>query len=106
MHSRLTILAAALVADAYGVEASLELWLCIIPLSVIASAMPISINGWGIREAVVVALATTMGVSAADALLVSMTLGVLNLIASLPGALLMLQRGRRRLGMISPTLQK
>jgi uncharacterized membrane protein YbhN (UPF0104 family) len=101
-----TVLAAALVADAYGVEASLELWLCIIPLSVIASAMPISINGWGIREAVVVALATTMGVSAADALLVSMTLGVLNLIASLPGALLMLQRGRRRLGMISPTLQK
>lgn len=85
-----TVLMAALTAKAYGLNASLELWMSIIPLSVIASAMPISINGWGVREAAIVFLAATMGVPAADALLVSMTLGVLNMIASLPGAVVML----------------
>lgn len=85
-----TVLVAALTARAYGLDASLELWMSIIPLSVIASAMPISINGWGVREAAIVFLAATMGVPAADALLVSMTLGVLNMMASLPGAVVML----------------
>lgn len=84
---------AALVAKAYGVEDSLPLWLSIIPLSIIASAVPISINGWGVREATIVALAAPLGVPAAEALLVSMTLGGLNMIASLPGAAVML-RGR------------
>lgn len=101
-----TVFMAALTAKAYGVDASLELWMSIIPLSVIASAMPISINGWGVREAAVVFLAATMGVPAADALLVSMTLGVLNMIASLPGAFVMLHGRRGRLGMISPPPQR
>lgn len=82
---------AALVARAYGVDDSLPLWLSIIPLSIIASAVPVSINGWGVREASIVALAAPMGVPAAEALVVSMTLGLLNMIASLPGAAVMLR---------------
>jgi hypothetical protein len=41
-----------------------------------------------------------MGLPAAEALLVSVTLGVLNMIASLPGAVVILQGRRARLGMI------
>ena len=61
---------------------------------VIAAAIPISINGWGVREAAIVVLAAPLGVPAAQALLVSLTLGVLNAIASLPGVAVMLS-GRR-----------
>jgi len=83
------VLAAALTAAAYGVDASLAVWFSIIPVSLIATAVPISINGWGVREAVIVALAAGHGIAAADALVVSITLGVLNVVASLPGAYLL-----------------
>lgn len=87
----LSVVIAALAARAYGVDASLRLWVSVVPLAVIASALPISINGWGVREATIVALAAPLGVSATDALLVSITIGALNMIASLPGALVMLR---------------
>ena len=93
IHS-IAVLAAALTAAAYGIDASLRIWLPIVPLSVIASAVPISINGWGVRETVIVALGAGYGLVAADALLVSLTLGALNLVASLPGAYLMLRAPR------------
>lgn len=89
------VLTAVLVAAAYGIDASLELWLAVIPLSLLVSMLPVSVNGWGVREASVVMLAAPFGVPAVEALLVSLTLGVLNLVASLPGALLVL-KGRRR----------
>ncbi|MGH8706195.1 MAG: lysylphosphatidylglycerol synthase domain-containing protein, partial [Burkholderiales bacterium] len=87
--------AAAVTAAAYGIDPSLKIWLSIIPMSIIASALPISINGWGVREAVIVGLAAAHGIAQADALLVSLTLGALNVIASLPGAYLLLHHPRR-----------
>jgi len=84
------VIAAAVTATAYGVDASLKIWLSIIPVSLIACAVPVSINGWGVREAVIVGLAAGHGISEADALVVSLTLGVLNVVASLPGAYLMI----------------
>jgi hypothetical protein len=86
----LHVLAASLSAAAYGVNASAALWFAVLPAAIIACAVPVSINGWGVREAVVVTLAGTHGVAAADALLVSVTLGLLNTAASLPGAVLLL----------------
>ncbi|HYL88319.1 MAG TPA: lysylphosphatidylglycerol synthase transmembrane domain-containing protein [Burkholderiales bacterium] len=93
IHS-IAVVAAALTAAAYGIDASLKIWLPIVPLAVIASAVPISINGWGVRETVIVALGAGYGLVAADALLVSLTLGALNLVASLPGAYLLLRAPR------------
>ncbi|HUG79483.1 MAG TPA: lysylphosphatidylglycerol synthase transmembrane domain-containing protein [Burkholderiales bacterium] len=90
----IAVVAAASTAAAYGVNASLMVWLSIIPLSVIASALPVSINGWGVREAVIVALAAGHGVPQVEALLVSLTLGALNVVASLPGAYLLLKQPR------------
>jgi glycosyltransferase 2 family protein len=90
----LNVAVAALAAKAYGIDASIDLWLAVIPLAVLAAAIPISINGWGVREAAIVMLAAPLGVPAAQALLVSLTLGALNAIASLPGVAVMLS-GRR-----------
>jgi hypothetical protein len=55
----------------------------------------VSLNGWGVREGAIVVLAGPLGVPAPEALLVSMTLGVLSMLASLPGAVVLL-RGRGR----------
>lgn len=89
------VMMAVLAAKAYGVDASLTLWLSVIPVSIIASAIPVSLNGWGVREAAIVVLAAPLGVPTAEALLVSVTLGVLTMLASLPGALVLLEgRGR------------
>lgn len=85
----IAVLAAAATAAAYGVEASPLVWLAIIPISLMACALPISVNGWGVREAVIVALAARHGIAEADALLVSLTLGALNILVSLPGAYLL-----------------
>jgi hypothetical protein len=86
----LHVFAASLSAAAYGVNASAAVWFAVLPVAIIACAVPISINGWGVREAVVVTLAGTQGIAAPDALLVSVTLGLLNTAASLPGAVLLL----------------
>ena len=90
----LTVAVATLAAKAYGIDAPFEIWLAVIPLAIIAAAIPVSINGWGVREAAIVVLAAPLGVPAAQALLVSLTLGILNAIASLPGVAVMLS-GRR-----------
>jgi glycosyltransferase 2 family protein len=87
----LAVVSASLVARAYGVEPSLAVWVSIIPLSVLASAVPVSISGWGVREGAIVLLAGPLGVPPAEALLVSLTIGVLNVAASLPGALVLLR---------------
>jgi glycosyltransferase 2 family protein len=88
IHAIATVVA-ALSAAAYGIDASLATWFAVIPMSVIASALPISINGWGVRESVIVALAHQHGVPQVDALLLSLTLGALNVLASLPGGYLL-----------------
>jgi len=86
------VVVAALVATAYRLDGSLGLWISVIPLAVILSAIPISVNGWGVREATIVVLAQKLGIAPADALLVSVTIGLLNVLASLPGAIVMLRR--------------
>lgn len=92
VHSA-TVTIAVLSARAYGIDASPWLWLVVVPYSIIAAAIPVSVNGWGMREGTIIVLAGSMGVPAAQALLVSVTLGALNMLASLPGAVPAL-RGR------------
>jgi glycosyltransferase 2 family protein len=87
----LAVLIASLVARAYGVEPSLGVWVSIIPLSLLACAVPVSIGGWGVREGAIILLAGPLGVPPAEALLVSLTIGVLNVVASLPGAVVLLR---------------
>jgi uncharacterized membrane protein YbhN (UPF0104 family) len=62
----------------------------IVPLSLLATAIPISIGGWGVRESAFVTGFWLVGVSAPDALALSVLFGILNLLVRLPGALVWL----------------
>ena len=61
--------------------------LAIGPVLLLAHVVPISISGWGVREAAAIALLGMTGVDATSALLVSVMFGVLLMLATLPGAL-------------------
>lgn len=61
-----------------------------IPLLLLAMSVPISVGGWGLREATATALLPTLGWSSEAALALSATYGLTVLVGSLPGALVWL----------------
>ena len=86
----------AMVLATYVLAASLRVELglvdCLLlmqPVALIA-ALPVSIGGWGTREAAMIALFGLIGVPASAALALSVQLGLLNLVATLPGGVLWL----------------
>ena len=56
--------------------------------AMLVSLLPISLGGWGVREATVVALFTALGVAPERALAMSVAFGLLQLAVSLPGGML------------------
>jgi len=74
-------------AHAVQVPLTFLVVLAIGPVLLLAHVFPISIGGWGVREAAAVALLGMTGVDATSALLVSIMFGVLLVLATLPGTL-------------------
>ncbi len=74
----------------------------LLPLALVvllASAVPANIAGWGPREGAAAWAFGAVGLSAAEGVTVAVVYGVLALVATLPGAVIMLAgRGRRRDG--------
>ena len=64
-------------------------------LSVLASVLPISMAGWGVREGAMVALFGLMEVPSLHAMSLSVTFGVLMLLTSLPAGILWLRSDER-----------
>jgi glycosyltransferase 2 family protein len=62
----------------------------VVPLVLIATALPISIGGFGVREGSYVALLADVGISAGDATLLSLLSAAAMALASLPGGLVLL----------------
>lgn len=83
-------LCAFMLANAMGVDIPLIDCVALMPLVMLAITMPISIAGWGVREAVMVHLFTLIGISSTVSILISLQLGLLNILISLPAALLWL----------------
>jgi len=83
----LSIAAIFLAAHAVRVPVTLSIVLAIGPILPLAQALPISVGGWGVREAAAVALLAMTGVDATSALPVSLMFGVLLVLSTLPGAL-------------------
>jgi len=86
---------------AYAIARSLALNVtvteCLIlmqPVTLFAT-LPISIGGWGVREAAVVTFFGLVGVAPSAAILLSVQLGLLAVVLSLPGGLLFLVQRRR-----------
>ena len=82
-------------ALAVGVDTSVLILLPLVPPLLMTMLIPVSVAGWGIREGAAAALWGAAGLQATDGVLLSMAYGVLVLMSSLPGGLVLL-RGRMR----------
>jgi uncharacterized membrane protein YbhN (UPF0104 family) len=79
--------AGAVYAFAEGLRLDLSIWDCLalFPAVILATMLPISFAGWGIREGAMVMLFAFAGVNADTALALSLAFGLAFLAASLPG---------------------
>lgn len=85
----LALLAGATLVLAAGLDVRLRAIDCIalLPAVVLISALPISLAGWGVRELAMVTVFGYAGMPAAQALALSLCIGVLNAAAALPGGI-------------------
>lgn len=83
-----------LISESLSVSLSFMSCLLLVPPMLLISMVPISMGGWGVRELSMVYLLALAGVEKAPALLISIQLGVLMMVSSLPAVLLWLQRKR------------
>ena len=81
-----TVLIVVVIAQGLCVAISPLAAFLVLPLAILAAAVPISLNGWGVREGVMVTGLGLFGVPAGDALLVSVTLGLAVVVSVLPGS--------------------
>jgi uncharacterized membrane protein YbhN (UPF0104 family) len=81
----MTILAVTAIAVGLGVDDALKASAIVVPIALVAAAVPISVNGWGVREGVMVAGFAIFGIAQADAFLISVLLGFSVVLSSLPG---------------------
>lgn len=86
------IFSAYLLSRAVGMESPLWMWIVVMPVVILASAFPISINGWGVREFVMVHLWASFGFQESEAFLTSVCLGTVAILSSLPGIWFYLKR--------------
>jgi uncharacterized membrane protein YbhN (UPF0104 family) len=82
-----TVVVVVLLARGLGVGLSPLAAFVIVPVAILAAALPISLNGWGVREGVMVAGLALFGISSGDALLISVLLGFGVILSVLPGSL-------------------
>ncbi len=84
------VLAWKLVGDSLNVPLSFATWLVIIPLVSLIQLTPVSLAGWGVREAAMVVILAGFGVSATAALAISVLMGLALIVLGLPGGLIWL----------------
>jgi glycosyltransferase 2 family protein len=80
------------ISEALGLGLDPEVLAVVIPLALIATLVPISLAGFGVREGAFIALLAEVGVPAADATLFSLLSFAAITIASTPGAIALLVR--------------
>jgi uncharacterized membrane protein YbhN (UPF0104 family) len=81
------VLAAVLLSDALAVPVSALDVLAIMPAVTLATTLPISLGGWGVREGMLVFLLGRVGVPAWEALTLSLLFGAMGLLCGVPGLL-------------------
>lgn len=70
--------------------------LLMLPLIMLVSSIPISFAGWGLRESVMVTGLGFAGIQAADALAISVSFGIAQMLVGLPGVLVAVMSSYRR----------
>ena len=86
----LAVFAFKLVGDSLGVPLSFVTWLAIVPPVSLIQLAPVSLAGWGVREAAMVVVLAGFGVPAAAALAISVLMGLALIVLGLPGGLIWL----------------
>lgn len=74
-----------LCAKALGVDVEFGAAVVIVPLLLFTMLIPITVSGWGLREAAAVALFPLAGLSVAEGLATSIAFGVTLIVSALPG---------------------
>ena len=87
----LTILIYSLGAQAFELEVTFQNLMAVVPLVTLATLLPLSLNGIGIREGGFVILFDVLGYSTESALLLSISIYMLTLVLSLIGAVIFIQ---------------
>ena len=84
--------AAVVFGLAVAYEAPIGLWACLVlvPPVMLVAVVPISIAGWGVREGAMITAFGLIGITAGDALVVSVAFGIVNILLGLPGGLVFL----------------
>jgi len=88
----LTIVALGFCLKAYGAEAPIEGLMIGLPALSLLLMLPISISGWGLREATLSSVLAIWGVKSSLTVLASMSYGALTILCVLPGAYYLLKR--------------
>ncbi len=88
----LTTLVVFVIARSLSLSIGVLDCLALVPPVILLTVLPISLAGWGVRELGMIAALGYAGVAATDALLISVTFGVLALLLSLPGGWFWLAR--------------
>lgn len=84
----LTALIVWIVAQGMGVEIRTLTVILFVPVVILASMIPVSVGGWGVRELAAIAFLERAGVAAESAAALAIILGITQLIAAGLGALL------------------
>ena len=91
-----------LAARSVGIETSTGALLLLVGPVLVTMLIPVTVAGWGLREGAAAALWGVAGLGAADGVAISVAYGLLVLVSSLPGAVLLalipLGRGRQDAG--------
>jgi len=86
------LIVGVLAARAVGIDTAIAQLLVLLPLMLLAMLIPLSVSGWGFREAAAALLWPLAGLPAADGVAIAVAYGLLVLVASLPGAVVLAWR--------------
>ncbi|MGO8920853.1 MAG: lysylphosphatidylglycerol synthase domain-containing protein [Stellaceae bacterium] len=86
---------AALLAQALKLPIAWLQCFLVVPVALLMTALPVSIAGWGVREAAFVVGFGFVGLPASDALALSLLLGLVQTLVRLPGGLVWLATNSR-----------
>jgi glycosyltransferase 2 family protein len=86
----LTILGADLAGRCVSLDLSFSRWLVILPPVTLFQLLPVSLGGWGVREAALVVILGKLGIPGETALAASLCVGVSQILVGLPGGLIWL----------------
>ncbi len=77
-------------ALAVGIDVPLTAYFVVVPAVIFAMLLPISMSGWGVREAMFAALLPMYGADRETVLAMSVLIGICSVLSTLPGAVILM----------------